>query len=311
MKDTKLTTIDNERVLEATLNMPYTLTTGHAAGSFLAELAHHRILGSVCAKCDRVLAPAQDFCTQCGGASTDFVTLPETGTITALTRTAAGAFAFIQVDGANTSFLHRVTEEKGRVAIGSRVKAVWSPSATGSILDVAHFEQVGDPTLGEVQPNAGEIEAVVQLNYGLNLKYEHSFGPHYGRLFDELASSRRLLGSLCPKCRNVLVPPREFCDHCFVRTQSHVDVMDTGRLQAFSIIYLEFVGQTRKPPYIYAEVVLDGSATRLIHTLGGFDVETAQDVLSVGMPVKAVWKDATESEGTLNDIEYFEPIFES
>ena len=310
MKDTKLMTNDDERVLKATLDMPYTLTTGHAAGSFLSELAHHRILGSRCAECNLVLAPAQDFCSQCGGESKEFVRLPETGTVTALTRTAAGTFAFIQLDGASTSLLHRVVEREQRAAIGSRVTAVWAATPTGSILDVDHFEPIDGAAVGHVTPITTEIEAILQLDYSLSLHYEHSFGPHYGRFFDELASSRRLLGSLCPQCRNVLVPPREFCDKCFVPTQSHVDVLDTGRLQAFSIIHMEFVGQTRKPPYVYAEVVLDGSATRMIHTLGGFDVNAANELLWVGMPVKAVWVDAASSEGTLNDIDFFEPIFD-
>jgi uncharacterized OB-fold protein len=214
------------------------------------------------------------------------------------------------LDCADTAFLHRIVEEDERAKIGTRVKAMWAPEPTGTILDISHFETVTEGEVGEAQECLTEIEAVLQLNYSLSLSYEHSFGPHYGRLFDELASSRRILGSLCPQCRNVLVPPREFCDKCFVRTQSHVDVSDSGRLQAYSVIFMEFVGQTRKPPYVYAEIVLDGSATRLIHTLGGFDVETAKDVLSVGMPVKAVWRDFSESEGTLNDIDYFEPIFD-
>ena len=83
---------------------------------------------------------------------------------------------------------------------------------------------------------------------------------------------------------------------------------DTGRLQAFSVIHLEFVGQTRKPPYVYAEIVLDGSATRLIHTVAGIDVAKAAEQLTIGMPVRAVWKDVADCRGTLDDIDYFEPI---
>jgi uncharacterized OB-fold protein len=92
-----------------------------------------------------------------------------------------------------------------------------------------------------------------------------------------------------------------------VRTGEFVDVPDTGVIKAFSIIHLEFVGQTREPPYVYAEIVLDGAATRLIHTIGNIDVEEAKEKLYPGMPVRAVWREG-EPIGSLEDIVYFEPV---
>jgi uncharacterized OB-fold protein len=185
---------------------------------------------------------------------------------------------------------------------------VWAETLTKSVLDIDCFRLDSDAPADTLPTDPGAVKAVAELPYSMTLNYKHSYGPHYGRLFDELASRRRILGSRCPSCLNVLVPPREFCDLCFVRTASHVDVKDTGVLQAFSIIHLEFVGQTRKPPYVYAEIVLDGSATRLIHTMGGFDVAESKELLTVGMAVRAVWKDPADCVGTLNDIEYFEPV---
>jgi uncharacterized OB-fold protein len=154
-------------------------------------------------------------------------------------------------------------------------------------------------------PNA---DPVLDQPYLLELKYQHAYGPYYGRLFDEFSTSRRILGTMCPSCHNVLVPPRAYCEICFVRTDEWVDVADTGVLQAFSIIHLAFVGQTREPPYVYAEIVLDGSATRLIHTIGEITPEEAVATLVPGETrVRAHWLDA-EPTGTLADIEYFEVI---
>jgi uncharacterized OB-fold protein len=304
--DTLDTTIDQAPALHAQLNMPYTLTTGAAAGRFLAELAQQRLLASRCDACDRTVVPARDYCGQCGGDSSSQSFVAPVGTISAITRTAAGAVALIRIDGADSDLLHRVT---GDVGVGSRVVATWAPETTSSILDLAAFvELTGD---APAAPRTAEpVEAIQQLPYNLQLNYQHAYGPHYGRMFDEIAARRRVLGSKCPQCKNVLVPPREMCDVCFVRTAQYVDVADTGRLQAFSVIEMEFVGQTRKPPYVYAEIVLDGSATRLIHNVAGFDVQTAQEKLWIGMPVRAVWKDATEATGTLTDIDFFEPIDE-
>jgi uncharacterized OB-fold protein len=310
MTDGLLTGIDEDQVLDATIALPYTLTTGRAAGSFLAELGNRHILGSRCDKCDRVMAPPQDYCARCGSPSETFVRMPETGVITAMTRTAKGLLALIRLDGADTDLLHRVTEDGPGVTVGARVKGVWADSVSQSVLDLDGFVLDDSGAKGSTS-EVGEIDPIIELPYSLELDYRHSYGPHYGRLFDELATHRRILGSLCPQCQNVLVPPREYCDLCFVRTAQHVDVADTGRLQAFSVIHLEFVGQTRQPPYVYAEIVLDGSATRLIHTVGGIDVATAAERLQIGMPVKAVWKDVADCRGTLDDIDHFTPIDEA
>jgi uncharacterized protein len=305
MTDGLLTGIDEDQVLDATIALPYTLTTGRAAGSFLAELGNRHILGSRCDECDRVMAPPQDYCARCGSASETFVRMPETGVITAVTRTAKGVLALIRLDGADTDFLHRVTEDGPGVTVGARVKGVWADSPSQSVLDLDGFVLDDSGAEGSTS-EAGEIDPIIELPYSLELDYRHSYGPHYGRLFDELATHRRILGSLCPQCQNVLVPPREFCDLCFVRTAQHVDVSDTGRLQAFSVIHLEFVGQTRQPPYVYAEIVLDGTSTRLIHMVGGIDADRAKTEVRPGSRVRAFWSD--RRTGSLADVEYFELI---
>ena len=58
------------------------------------------------------------------------------------------------------------------------------------------------------------------------------------------------------------------------------------------------------PPYVYAEIVLEGTATRLIHTVGGLSAEDAREGgVRPGSRVQAVWSDRTT--GSLSDIEYF------
>ena len=140
----------------------------------------------------------------------------------------------------------------------------------------------------------------------LKLEYRHARGPYYGRLFDEMQTGGRILGVRCPSCQSTLLPPREMCDICFVKTGTWSEVADTGVLQAFSIIHLKFVGQTREPPYVYAEIMLDGAATKIIHILDGVDIDTAPKLLRPGMRVKAVWK--KELKGSLNDIDHFKLI---
>lgn len=291
--------------------LPYTLTTGRAASVFLAELANRKLVGSRCPGCDAVLVPAQDFCAGCGTTLDEFVEVAAVGELTGFTETAAGVIGLVRLDGATNDFPHRLLDvEVPRLDVGQRVSVRWAEEPGGSILDIAGFELAADAEEGgPVKPLEAAAEPVLEQKYELQLDYQHSYGPYYGMLFDGLATSRRIQGVRCLSCERVLVPPREYCDACFVRTGEWVDVADTGTIKAFSIIHLEFVGQVREPPYVYAEIVLDGSATRLIHTIGGIDVEEAKERLRIGTKVRAVWKEG-EPVGTLEDIDHFEPVFE-
>jgi uncharacterized OB-fold protein len=295
------------------IELPYKLTPGRAAASFLAELGRQRILGSRCPSCANVMVPAQDFCAACGEAAEELLALAPTGSLSGFTETANGVLGLIRLDGASTDFVHRILDaELGELELSQRVAARWAPEPQGSMLDLAGFALEDSEPSAEQPEAVGDVEdPIVEQPYSLRLDYQHAYGPYYGRLFDEIATSRRIEGVRCPRCERVLVPPREYCDTCFVRTAEWVDVADTGVIKAFSIIHLEFVGQVREPPYVYAEIVLDGAATRLIHTIGGIEVDDAMERLRPGMPVRAVWNDDDEPKGTLEDILYFEPVFES
>jgi hypothetical protein len=305
------TTPGDDPTFDGRIDLPYTLTTGKAAAVFLAELSNRHILGSRCESCKEIAVPAQDFCAVCGESASELVVMAPTGKLTGFTETAAGVLGAIRLDGADADFVHKLLDTSlADLEVGARVEARWASTPEGTMLDLEGFAPTDTAAGADPQPFVGsDSEPVLEQKYGLRLDYDHAFGPYYGTLFDGIATSRRIQGVRCPSCDCVLVPPREYCDTCFVRTAEWVDVEDTGSIKAFSIIYLEFVGQVREPPYVYAEIVLDGSATRLIHTIAGIDVEEAKERLRTGMKVKAVWKDA-EPTGSLEDIEYFEPVFE-
>jgi uncharacterized OB-fold protein len=304
--------IDDDAVLDVQINLPYTLTTGKAAGSFLVALDQKVILGTTCEKCQKVIVPATDYCGACGGQNVGFLEMPHTGAITAVTKVDAKVFIFVRLDGADIDLLHLFHGDLSTAKVGARVIAKWPESVevASRITSLAGFELAKDSTVGSSKPFTGTIEPISEMPYKLSLDYKHSYGPHYGRMFDELATNQRIIGSRCSACHNVLVPPREYCDICYAQTDLYKDVSDAGKLQAFSIINLEFVGQTRTPPYVYGEIVLDGSATRLIHNIGGFDISKAKEILTIGMKVKAVWRPKDQCKGTLDDIEYFQPIFD-
>lgn len=308
-----LTPYGEPQALEATLAMPYTLTTGPAAGRFLAELGNRRIVATRVMSSGKVLVPPVDYPGGCTEEPSEFVALAGTGTVTAWTRTPTGTLALIRLDGADSDLLHRIVGDDCALANGTRVAAVWSTEADEAL--ASPFLRLAGFTPADVavalpgwRPIEDPAEPIAELPYRMELHYRHSYGPYYGRMFDELACARRIVGSKCPRCLNILVPARGNCDACFVATAQMVDVADTGTILGFSVIHLEFVGQKHKPPYVYAEINLDGTATRLIHNIGGFDITRAEELLGIGTRVRAVWKDVSPGQGTLDDIEYFTPI---
>ena len=293
--------------LKSTISLPYNLTPGRATGTFLAELARKRIVGTRCRSCARVEVPAQDVCA-CGRDDLELVELAHQGELRGYTRTPAFTLALIRLDGTDCDLLHRLSGD-APWNIGMRVQAVWAAEAKGSMLDLAGFEPATGTDAGN---NAGKkptplgeaLAPIVSIPTSLTLNYQHAHGPYYGRLFDEMRTAGRITGIRCTKCHSVLLPPRELCDVCYVKTGTWAEVADTGVLQAFSIIHLKFIGQTREPPYVYAEIMLDGAATKIIHILDGVDIAAAPKSLKPGQRVKAVWK--AERKGSLGDISHFE-----
>jgi uncharacterized OB-fold protein len=292
--------------MSASIVMPYTLTPGKVVGTFLAELANKRILGSTCSSCSTVRVPAQDFCGDCGAEASDLSQVPETGTLEAWTVTDQGTVALILLDGTDIPLLHQViTTDDSALEVGARVTAVWADDRTGHMLDLAGFVPTSDPTMGELSPTGETADPIEQQPYTMQLDYEHAYGHYYGTLFDGIADRRHIRGVMCPSCNNVLVPPRPMCEKCYVHTQQWVDVPDTGVVQGCSVVHIEFVGQRVPPPYVYAEIILDGASTRLIHTVGGLSAEDARaGGVRPGSRVRAVWSD--RRTGSLSDIDYFE-----
>lgn len=294
--------------LKSELNMPYTLTPGRAAGTFLAEVGNRRIVGSRF-RSGLTVAPAQDFSPVDGESDFEFVEAPHTGVLTAFTELPDGVIGLVRLDGCDNDFPHRVLGPAEDLRVGVRVEAVWADGVETSVLAIEGFRPAPAAQIGAVKPLAEPAAPVEVIPYKLNLKYEHAYGPYYGRLFDEIRTNRRIMGVRSSDGDIALLPPRERDDITHRRTGTWKACADTGTIRGCSIINLEFLGQTRKPPYVYAEIVLDGASTRLIHMIDIDDVEEAKARIKPGTRVRAVWREG-EREGSLRDIERFEVIDE-
>ncbi|WP_068076719.1 OB-fold domain-containing protein [Novosphingobium lentum] len=289
------------------ISLPYTLTPGRCAGTFLAEMPNRRIVGSRFAD-GSVVCPAQDFSSLDGEEPEALVQAPETGTLTGFTRVGTDVIGLIRLDGCANEFPHRILADLPAIAVGMRVAARWSDDDKGtSILAIEGFVPAPDAPQGEVKPLVGPAEPLGVIPYAMALNYEHAYGPYYGRMFDEIREGGRVMGVRGSGGDDALLPPREIDDITHKRTGTWKACADTGTIRACSIINMEVYGQTRPVPYVYAEIVLDGASTRMIHMIDIDDLESAKKSIKPGTRVRAIWTKG-ERKGAVSDIERFEVI---
>lgn len=136
-------------------------------------------------------------------------------------------------------------------------------------------------------------------------RYAWDAGIAIGRYLAELKNGR-LVGVHCPNCGRIMVPPRMFCQDCFVPVDGFVPLRDTGTVVTFSICYVTWDMVRIKEPLIPAVIAIDGASPGMgiLHLLG----EVKPEDVRVGMRVQAVWKPAEERVGAITDIRYFKPI---
>jgi len=127
---------------------------------------------------------------------------------------------------------------------------------------------------------------------------------------------KKIIGSLCPGCGKVIVPPRNICGRCHRKMDEKVVVSDIGTITCFVIsapfakgkmqvlgvdpVEMGLVGEGERVISVY--VKLDGADSNIDTELIGVKPEEVY----VGMRVKAVW--AKERQGKLSDLEAVEPL---
>ncbi|MHC4778298.1 MAG: Zn-ribbon domain-containing OB-fold protein [Planctomycetota bacterium] len=151
---------------------------------------------------------------------------------------------------------------------------------------------------------------VITSKWSPKLQYAWDNGPTLARYLTELKNGR-IVGKRCHKCERILLPPRAFCELCWVPTDEWVTLPDSGVVNTFCISHvdwkagrLDIEGGVR--PFTPAVIVIDdaGKDNGILHHLDEVDPKDVK----IGMKVKAVWKPAEEREGSITDIKYFKPV---
>jgi uncharacterized OB-fold protein len=152
-----------------------------------------------------------------------------------------------------------------------------------------------------------EIRTIVEH---WDLTYRHSAGLVASEFFAALEQGR-ILGRRCPSCGRVLLPPRPFCDRCYVDTDAWVEVAATGVLETFTIVYVKFAGLP-DPPYAIAYVRLEGADTAILNYVRALDLEDMDASvarLAPGTRIRVVFASPESRTGRVTDF-WFEPADE-
>jgi uncharacterized protein len=137
------------------------------------------------------------------------------------------------------------------------------------------------------------------------INYEYSAGETVSYFLTQLRDNGRIMATKCPKCHQVLLPPRSFCATCFVSLKDQwVELKPEGEIVTYSICTADIPGVPKKPPYLVAFATLGGSNTTMAQYLEGLDLsdpDKVSKILKAGMKVKAVFKDKSERKGSVLD----------
>ncbi|MCB1703838.1 MAG: Zn-ribbon domain-containing OB-fold protein [Halioglobus sp.] len=150
-----------------------------------------------------------------------------------------------------------------------------------------------------------EQDVITGINAPVYLKYNFTAGAAPSRFLTQLKKGV-LMGQRCPKCSAVYVPARGSCALCGVATEEDVQLSDKATVESFTIVSIPIPGNPIEPPFVVANLVLDGSNISLIHLLS----ECENSEVRIGQRVQGVWKPESEWDYSMNNIRYFKPIDE-
>ncbi|WP_130512163.1 Zn-ribbon domain-containing OB-fold protein [Krasilnikovia cinnamomea] len=298
------------------IGFDYTRSLGPVLGSFMTGLRERRVLGSRTSD-GRIHVPPLEYDPVTHAPVTDLVEVLTTGTVISWTwthRPLEGqplahpfGWALIRLDGADTTLLHAVDAgEPGRMRTGMRVRARWAANPVGHIRDIECFEPAEtSPSQASARVAAPAPDApVTTIVTPILLRYRHTASDQESRYLRALAEGR-LLGGRCPACRKVYLPPR-VCPADGVPTDEEVVVTDRGTVTTFCVVNVPFAGQRLDPPYVVAQVLLDGADIPLSHLILGCPAGQVR----MGMRVAAVWRERAQWSHTPENIAHFAPTGE-
>ncbi|MFO8010715.1 MAG: OB-fold domain-containing protein [Dehalococcoidia bacterium] len=158
---------------------------------------------------------------------------------------------------------------------------------------------------------AKEKPEYIHIDFNSPRHYDWSTGKYLGKAYAEAKENKRLVGNLCPQCKEVMWRPTAVCPKCKVETSwEWVELAETGTVIQYT--YLVF---PLWDPH-YGERWANKLPSAIIHLDNGvyqrhWLEETDTEKLKEGMRVRAVWEEDYDKRGLgLQDVLYYRTIEE-
>ncbi len=136
----------------------------------------------------------------------------------------------------------------------------------------------------------------------LALPYTYFPGRVGSTFIIALRDEKKIMGTKCPTCNTVYIPPRQVCDKDFTDIRENwVEVGKKGTVINFTVVRYDDKHMPRKAPFVLALIKLEGADTPFMHILDGIKPEE----VTIGMTVEAEFASATTN--TILDIDHFKP----
>jgi uncharacterized OB-fold protein len=294
------------QAVQSTIQFPYKRSLGPVVGAFMTALTDRRIIGIRSG--DRVIVPPLEWDPETAEElAHDFVDVGPAGRVTSWSWVASPtvqhpldhpfAFALIQLDGADTSFLHAVDAGSiDAMSTGMRVAPRWRAARIGHITDIEAFVPGEDPVVSADDGGPAE-EPVTMMDYNASITYTLPVTPNAARA-EQANEEGRFIGLQCPVCGRTYTGGRGYCpvDSVPLGPEHEVELPQQGTITNYTIITpVQYPGQTETEPFARVHVWLDDTDVVL-----GYQplLDTPNDDVRIGMRVSAVWA----SEAELQDL---------
>ena len=136
------------------------------------------------------------------------------------------------------------------------------------------------------------------------LEHQYTVGVAGERVLRELKDNGRLLGARCPGCQVTYAPARLYCERCLTRLDDWRSIPLVGTLASYTLVHQDIDGEKLSQPSLVGLIALDGVTGCFVHRLGGVDPSE----LRLGQRVAAKLRPAGQRTGSIDDIEFFQPL---
>jgi uncharacterized OB-fold protein len=139
-----------------------------------------------------------------------------------------------------------------------------------------------------------------------HIKYNYTAGEVASKFLLEVRDNKKIMGTRCDKCKKVYVPPRKFCEECFVPATEWVEVDNAGEIESFTFGPRKLYAGLPEP-FAIAYVRLNGADTciaNFVKEIDMSDLDKLKEELFIGKKVQVKYE--VERKGSITDF-YFVP----